>query len=375
MLTVVWMEEFLWIRQITVSFHIEREKFGRANSTKENVGNAGSPSESELFKRKSQLRAKPKSSNVVVILLWNPKYRPATSMNQELAHYCPELKCKGTSERRMVERADAIVFEGETLKRLSSPPRKRTGQVWVYSMKESPAWGKVSGKWDNLFNWTMTYRRDSDVIMTYNSFVVKDQKSVRDLKRNFLKKSEKGLLWFVSHCHTPGKREKYVSELKSYFPVDIIGVCGIKKCKYTDVKCEQKLLNEEYNFYFSAENVNCKDYITEKAFRIMGSFNILPVVRGGANYSLYLPEHSFVDSRGFTNVSDVGVFLTGLQQDRDRYNAYFRWRASYKVGRIPEVCELCRKLRNQERFRGLYLSMNDWWRGNEEKSGHVCFNK
>ena len=326
--------------------------------------------------RKLQSRTtKLKSANVVVILFWNPKYRPVTPVNQELSNNCPELKCKVTSEKRMVGRADAIVFEGETLKQLSSPPRKRMGQVWVFSMKESPAWGKVSEKWDNLLNWTMTYRRDSDILMTFNSFAVKNRTSARELKNNFLKKSTKGLLWFVSHCYTAGNREEYVSKLNSYFQVDIIGACGINKCKYFDVKCQQKLLNEEYHFYFSAENANCKDYITEKAFRIMGMFNILPVVRGGANYSLFLPEHSFVETRGFTNISDVGAFLSDLQQDRDRYNAYFRWRASYKLRRIPAICEFCQKLRNQERFRHIYRSMNDWWRGNEEKSENVCFNK
>ena len=36
--------------------------------------------------------------------------------------------------------------------------------------------------------------------------------------------------WFVSNCHTPGGRERLVSQLQQNVTVDIYGQCGDKKC-------------------------------------------------------------------------------------------------------------------------------------------------
>ena len=244
----------------------------------------------------------------------------------------------------------------------------------MFSMRESSSFRSTFGKWDNVFNWTISYRRDSDFLMFYVKVLPKRRKNLAAAKRQYLKQTKKGLLWFVSHCHTPGLRENYASELKQYFPVYIYGKCGINGCKYNNRKCNSKLLNAEYNFYFSAENSNCRDYVTEKAFRILAGFYTLPVVRGGANYSLFLPEHSFVDTGMFSKVSDLGTFLSDLQQDASRYNAYYRWRMSYNVKvrlSTNPFCNLCNRLRKKEKYRRLYHNIEDWWRG-DEKSGYFC---
>ena len=34
------------------------------------------------------------------------------------------------------------------------------------------------------------------------------------------------IAWFVSHCNTPSKREKYVERIKKVIPVDIYGHCS-----------------------------------------------------------------------------------------------------------------------------------------------------
>ena len=390
MLIILWTEEFVWIRQIDVAQHIEERqnhstkktenysqtkivyqtKIKSPNETREHASKSGK----EPRTTSSQSLHRSKSSKHVVILLWNPKYRRSSGMNRELSAYCPRLKCKMTPDKRLIGRADAVVFEGETLDKVPVPPRKQTGQIWVYSMKESAEWSPIPEKWDHVFNYTMTYRRDSDILMTYSALAPNVRKNRRVFRRlgNYLKRSNKGLLWFVSHCHTPGKREKFIADLKTYFPVDTVGACGVVT---TMQNVKKNLLNKEYNFYFSGENANCRDYITEKAFRIMRNFNALPVVRGGANYSIFLPSHSFVDTRMFTNVSELGVFLSDLQRDTELFNDYFSWRRHYKVRGDKVYCELCRKLRSQDKKRRVYRSIDNWWRGHEQKSGKFCFQK
>ena len=91
----------------------------------------------------------------------------------------------------------------------------------------------------------------------------------------------------ISNCRfrsVPSEREKYIEELKKYISIDVYGKCG-KPCP-AKVDCKIFISNE-YKFYLAFEKSICKDYITEKFFKIL-SFNIVPVVLGGGNYEYYV---------------------------------------------------------------------------------------
>ena len=57
---------------------------------------------------------------------------------------------------------------------------------------------------------------------------------------NYASGKTKMVAWFVSHCYTQSRREKYVSLLRQYIPVDIYGGCYTHKCP----------LNERYRTLF-----------------------------------------------------------------------------------------------------------------------------
>ncbi|KAK3099342.1 hypothetical protein FSP39_002972 [Pinctada imbricata] len=306
-----------------------------------------------------------------LILLWKPIYKDFRYMTHQILTDCPSENCKFTEDRNDSTEADAIFFEVESLYEL--PPRNVTGQIWIYSDVESPAY-RPNGirEWNGLFNWTMTYRRDSDIQLFYGGVLKNNAEKTAFEYENSMNKSE--MLWLVSNCQTPGKRELFVRNFTKYFNIEIVGKCGKTICGVDD-KCEYKMLENKYKYYFAAENANCRDYVSEKTFRTLG-FPIIPVVRGGSNYSLYLPPNSFVDSNSFKSPSGLASYLRKLEGDNFLYNKYFQWKRFFHgVIRFSEqknpYCELCERIQNHENHRRLYRNLHDWVRGNSE-TGTFC---
>ena len=108
------------------------------------------------------------------------------------------------------------------------------------------------------------------------------------------------MAWFVGNCDTKSKRELYVKELQKYIDVDIYGKCGSLKCpdnpKVYDPRMNKEcydMLEQNYKFYLSFENIFCKDYVTEKLF------NILPLQVIGENVTLML--NRMLKNQGVSN--------------------------------------------------------------------------
>ena len=100
-------------------------------------------------------------------------------------------------------------------------------QIYIYFNLESPVNSAHTHqeKYNNFFNWTMTYRKDSDIAKPYGWIVPIDQPALgpfqttfnqstkleKDLGkklRNNIKRKTKLVAWIVSHCHTDSEREK-----------------------------------------------------------------------------------------------------------------------------------------------------------------------
>ena len=53
-------------------------------------------------------------------------------------------------------------------------------------------------------------------------------------------------------------------------------------------------------FYLSLENSLCKDYLTEKFWKIL-PYNVIPIVLNGVNMTSIAPPHSYIDIKDFPN--------------------------------------------------------------------------
>ena len=81
----------------------------------------------------------------------------------------------------------------------------------------------------------------------------------------------------------------------------------------------------------SFENNFCVDYITEKAFNVYNDLNVIPVVRGGADYSRLLPPGTYIDAGDFPSPEALGDYLVALGRDRVVYAALLERKHRYSL--------------------------------------------
>ena len=356
----------------------ETVKANQTNNAQEKVQQTNNKTEKAVQKKNETEKATKERIKMKKILYWNTKFLDVGMLSKRYIETYTEYPCQITDNKNILSEADAVVFDTQHIGGL---PQKRRGQVWVFETAESPSNGfnpRVLQNWNNLFNWTMTHRRDSDILFMYDSFetVSKNESDTKE-SSSYLRNKKKNIVWFVGNCRTASRREDYARTLGKGCEIYKIGGCGRNDCPRNDAKaCMTNLLNNEYKFYFSAENSLCRDYLTEKAFERM-QYNVIPFVRGGANYSIFLPPDSYIDASKFQKQSDTCNYLLKVGNNETLYNKYHAWRRKYRVtgasfGLEKPWRELCMRLHNQDKYRRLYRNIKDWWRGEHSTSGNIC---
>lgn len=339
-----------------------------------------------------------KDKNVKIILVWGLNYWPSGSMPLNNAG-CSVKSCVFTSEVSMINQSDVVVFYIETL--TDFPINRHPHQRFVFYQLESP----VNNNNDNIrkiydlrlrygyFNWTMTYRWDSDIVYRgdygyivkkrskignrpYGIFGAISQKdwfpkapespkafqlaSIDDHKLNaIIKGKQKLVAWFVSHCSTPIRREEYVRKLSQYISIDIYGSCNNQDCPSSG--CDN-MLRRNYKFYLAFENSWCPDYVTEKLYRPM-IYDTVPIVMGGANYSKFAPANSYINARDFASPKELAKYLLRLDKFDNLYAKYFDWKKNYEIV-LPDnngLCDLCRMAHDETLPSQSYFDMEQWW--------------
>ena len=253
-------------------------------------------------------------------------------------------------------------------------------------------------RYDGFFNWSMTYRNDTDIPLIYG--LIKRKNAVPELflnddipiaplpinrasilsrntnwhviKETYNRNKSAVVAWMASHCPTHGNREGYIRQLRRYIRVDAYGKCGdlqLENCRQDNTGASPErcydTLESKYKFYLSFENSICTDYVTEKFFWIM-TRNMVPVVYGGADYSRIAPPHSYIDANQF-EPKQLAEYLLLLDSNETLYNEYFWWKDYYYVEAGPEqmvkrgFCELCKKLQFDDGKIKIYHEMPFHW--------------
>lgn len=297
--------------------------------------------------------------------------------------------------------AHAVLFQGNNIPRVI-PKRRNSNQVFIFIDVEAPQYLHIvnlaSPKWRHFFNWTMTYRLDSDIPYPYGSIVLRpgfgnmtlstkntmdnrptelSLKTINKALQNMplvgrpgknykaiFKRKTKIAAWLVSHCITASRREKYVNLMKKHTRIDVFGKCTKRFCARGD-ECHLSIV-QNYFYYLSFENSLCKDYVTEKEFNWFNE-DIITVVRGARTYRNYLPFGTYIDSGDFKTPAHLAKFLNDLSKDEERYIAYLKRKDYFQTlekGVVSQnaYCELCKRLNHIEKYRKSIKEIHTWWR-------------
>ncbi|XP_063619092.1 alpha-(1,3)-fucosyltransferase C-like [Cydia splendana] len=336
------------------------------------------------------------------ILQWtNPKNVPFVYMGvgQQtfIERKCQFTNCYVTSDRNFlgdVSKFDVVAFSGTEI--IAWPleqikPKKRSlHQKYAFTNIESADnYPFCSHILDNFFNWTWTYKLDSEskwgyiIVRDANNNVIGPKKNMHWMKFEDmdpvseelsaqLKNKSRAAAWFVSNCNTRSGREKYVEDLQKELQlynlsIDVYGKCGPYKCSRDDEEaCFQKI-KTDYYFYLSFENSHSEDYVTEKLLSAL-KYNAIPIVYGGANYTRFMPDGIYLNARelGPTALAKKMNFLI---DNPDQYKEYFRWKNHYSYYRrndnaeTNDYCGFCSLLNNEEMVKktSIYKNFKEWW--------------
>ncbi|CAG2063831.1 unnamed protein product, partial [Timema podura] len=306
---------------------------------------------------------------------------------------CPVSNCKLTYEESVLPTADAVLFHlHRTRGRKTLPPEgvrpEHQREIGVripvgctetsYYQNSFPlSLHKNAGKlteFNGVFNWSMSYRSDSDVPVPYGralllTGVEKVQMAMREVNKDYHRNNTKMAAILISNCGGNNGRVKYLDELKRHLEVDVYGHCGNLPCEgHYESNC---LRPNEYKFYLSFENSNCREYLTEKVWFNAYLKNSVPVIMGASleDCGRFLPPGSYVHVDAFKSPAHLASYLKHLAAMPAEYNAFFSWKKLFKVvnehgyfnAPVFHYCRLCEALNYNGRSRKVYEDLDKFW--------------
>ncbi|XP_050350036.1 alpha-(1,3)-fucosyltransferase C-like isoform X2 [Nymphalis io] len=285
---------------------------------------------------------------------------------------------------------DAIAFNGRDVIHLwpfQMPKNRTPRQKYIFGAMESPDnFPACDENLDGFFNWTWTYKLDSDFRWGYITIydlkgnVVgpaidmkwkNDMEPISEALKVELSSKSKAAAWFVSHCSTKSGREFFVKEVQKElspygWTVDVYGACGQFQCPRSKKDSCFELVEKDYYFYFSLENSFSEDYVTEKLLTAL-QHSAIPVVYGAANYSRFLPPGSYLDGRDL-GPKELARRMSEIIGNQSMYYDYFRWRNHYvyrETSDNDDICKLCEMMNDDAKLSetSVWKDFRKWWNG------------
>ncbi|CAG9827704.1 unnamed protein product [Diabrotica balteata] len=295
---------------------------------------------------------------------------------------CPVKNCDITYKDEALSTADLVLFHLHRMKSSKELPSKRgkPGQIWAFITEESahntflsPNKGVTIKDYNGVFNWSMSYRMDSDIPVPYGRTILR--KTPQPVEIKFEKQRNVLVAVMGSNCGGKNKRWDYVKQLEKHIKIDKYGKCGTLKCPGHFTKDCPAI--DKYLFYLSFENSNCDEYITEKVWWNAFHKNSIPIVMGASvsSYKKILPPNSYINVDDFANPASLARFLLRLN-DTNEYLEYYQWKSHFEVlnehgyfqSNVFHYCRVCQALNYNDKKQKVYEDLQKDW-----NAKNVCY--
>jgi len=311
---------------------------------------------------------KPLSKSILILLYTNifqSKKYCRLPIDRIFGSSCPSKnRCQWSCNSRQLGEADAIIFHAYDIQYYQAhvPNRSETKpkSIWILWSDEPPSVVNYSLFKSYEFNWTISYKLNSEVsIGSYGLFSKRELTwSNSDYNRWIVKQFDNrlnGALWFVSNCDAKERLQYYYDLLNQVnTTVEGYGRCvdyyPMHLCT-SGTHCEHNYM-AKYKFYLSFESTTCRDYITEKFYKAF-YHGLIPIVYGAHqnDYNNFAPPHSFIHINKFNqNMNELANYLRAIHSNFELYSMYHQWRKKYDViidkKAVDKIrmCELCERL-------------------------------
>jgi len=239
--------------------------------------------------------------------------------------------CRLTDDRSLFLKAkEVIVFHDAIKDDLSNLPKlPRPGfQRWMWLNMEPPENTRRIQAADNLFNVSLTFRKDADVKVRWELTYVKAPQELPVLP----KKDHLVCYMRDDKVADNSTAHSYYKELAKHIDIKVYEdsfVASLFEPDYFDAVGSCK-------FHLAFENFIYRDYITEKLNGPL-AVGTVPVALGPPrkNYEDFVPGDSFVHVNDFPDAKSLADFLKRLDKDDDAYKRYFEWRKHFSAERHP----------------------------------------
>ncbi|XP_043936677.1 4-galactosyl-N-acetylglucosaminide 3-alpha-L-fucosyltransferase 9-like [Protopterus annectens] len=305
----------------------------------------------------SEVQVYEKTQKLIVLLWtwpWGVKFDLEVCASEFGIH-----NCQLTADHNMYGRADAVVFHYPSIpKNPDNLPKERPGnQYWVWYSLEPPEHCQGLEMFNNIFNLTLSYRRDSDIFVPYGYL-----RFVADPQNYSIPYKTKLVAWVVSNWDQTSPRVKYYERIKDYIDIDIYG-----RHHKTLSTGDFHSTVSQYKFYLAFENSLHMDYITEKLYGNAFSSGAVPVVMGPSrqNYEQYVPADSFIHVNDFKTPEELAKYLKHLDKNEEKYRSYFTWKRHFIVCQdnfyAKVHCAVCKAITGRTRGYRSVPSVQKWF--------------
>ncbi|XP_067952156.1 alpha-(1,3)-fucosyltransferase 10-like [Watersipora subatra] len=271
-----------------------------------------------------------------------------------------EYTCAVTSNRQYTNSnlTQAILFYGTDVSLKDLPLPRQRHHVWSLMHEESPKNNilfSFKGIME-LFNFTSTFRRESDLPLTTQYVRSVEQlesiqflKSFQEKERFIEEENIAPIVYVQGDCDVPSDRDHFVTMMTKHIKIDSYGGCLHNKnlpAHLTDpvggmTHVDFLELISKYKFAISMENGICQDYITEKYWRplVVGT---IPIVLGSPAIADFYPSNaSVINVENFTSIKQLVESIQTISSDKEKYNMYrsFKRKGGVTNGYLRKILE------------------------------------